>query len=141
MIDFDEIRKEIAIEHNVLLDKADPVLVSVTLNDLVLRRYAEILTEQNIEHRKAVLEALKQGNIEAKQTAGRIITDASNYVSEQVNTAVTAAIEEGLTQIRKSQKVTEEAKPTLRSVMIFSVMFSSCLAAVAIVVMGFFFRG
>ena len=47
MIDFEEIRKAVAIEHNNLLGKDDPILMSVTVHELVLQRYVDILVDRN----------------------------------------------------------------------------------------------
>lgn len=71
MIDFDEIRKTVAIRHGVLLESNDPVLVTVTLNELVLSRYVEILTEQNEAHRKAIEAALRKvSQMQSRRQAG-----------------------------------------------------------------------
>ena len=101
MIDFEEIRKAVAIEHNNLLGKDDPILMSVTVHELVLQRYVDILVDRNMELLKTLEAAQQKGIADAKQTAGRVITDASNYVSEQVHTAVSSAMKEALAQIKK----------------------------------------
>lgn len=101
MIDFDELRKTVAIKHNVLLGPDDPILVTVTLHDLVLGRYVEVLTAQNEGHQKALAAALQTHIEESKATAGRVITDAADYVSGQVRQAVTAAVAEASVQLRQ----------------------------------------
>lgn len=126
MIDFDEIRKEIAIEHNVLLDRDDPILVAVTLHNQVLQQHVETLAKQNDAYRKSIEAAQKQGIADAKQTASKIITEASDYVSEQVNTAVTAAFDEGLEKIRKSQEVKEKEVNYWLDPIYWLVAFLSC---------------
>ena len=88
MIDLEEIRKTVAIEHNTLLGKDDPILMTVTLAEHVFQKYVETLLEKQAAHMKALEAAQQKGIADAKQTAGRVITDASNYVSEQVHTAV-----------------------------------------------------
>jgi hypothetical protein len=101
MIDFDELRKTVAIKHGVLLGADDPILVTVTLNDLVLGRYVEVLTAQNEAHQKALAAALQEQVGQSKATAGRIITDAADYVSTQVRQAVTTALSEAVDQMRQ----------------------------------------
>lgn len=101
MIDFDELRKTVAIKHGVLLGADDPILVTVTLNDLVLGRYVEVLTAQNEAHQKALAAALQEQVGQSKATAGRIITDAADYVSTQVRQAVTTALAEAVDQMRQ----------------------------------------
>lgn len=101
MIDFDELRKAVAVKHGVLLGADDPILVTVTLNDLVLGRYVELLTAQNEAHQKALAAALHEQVSQSKATAGRIITDAADYVSTQVRQAVTTALAEALSEMRQ----------------------------------------
>ena len=132
MIDFDEIRKTVAIRHGVLLDPNDPVLVTVTLNELVLSRYAEILTEQNKAHRKAIEAALQQGIADAKQTAGRVITEAADYVGEQTKMTVSSVLKEGEAQIKRDLSGSrKELQTTRRTATIAAVV--SCLCTVATV--------
>jgi repressor of nif and glnA expression len=113
-IDYDEIRKEVAIAHNVIIPKDDPVLATVTMNELVFQRYIEIVNEQNEALLKKLEEAQQKGIADAKLTAGRVITEAAAFVSDQVNTAVLAAMEEGREQIRhdlrKAREETEESR-------------------------------
>jgi hypothetical protein len=123
MIDFDEIKKTIAIEHNILLDKDDPALISITLQGLVFQRYVELLMAENMKYRQAIDTALQKGIADAKVTAGRVITEAADYVSEQAHTAVTAALEEGLIQVRKelleAKKEVQTVRHTAASVLLF----------------------
>jgi hypothetical protein len=99
MIDYDKIRQEVAIRHGFLIDKNDPSLVAITLNELVLQRYVEILIEKQAAHMKLLEGAQRQGIAEAKVTASRVITEAADYVSEKVNTAITAALDEAIIKI------------------------------------------
>lgn len=92
MIDFDEIRKQVAIKHNVLIGKDDPILITVTINDIVLGRHLELISEHYEETNKAMMVNLQQQVEQSKEIAGRIITDAANYISEQVQQAATATI-------------------------------------------------
>jgi repressor of nif and glnA expression len=114
MIDFEEIRKAVAIEHNNLLSKDDPILMSVTVHEQVMQHYVGILVEQNEAYLKKLAEAQQKGIADAKLTAGRVITEAAAFVSDQVNTAVLSAMEEGREQIRhdlrKAREETEEAR-------------------------------
>ncbi|WP_174888799.1 conjugal transfer protein TraM [Candidatus Hamiltonella defensa] len=94
MIDFDEIRKEVAIKHSVLLGKDDPILVTVTVSEMVLGRYLDLVSAQYEDANRALAVSLQQQVEQSKETAGKIITDASNYVSEQVRKAVVEALNE-----------------------------------------------
>lgn len=107
-IDLDEIRKTVAIKHDLLIGEDDPLMVMVTMNGELLEQCVRVLNAQQDKNLKALLDALKQGNIEAKATAGRVITEAAGYVSDQVNVAVTAAMSESEDRIR--QKFTNYLK-------------------------------
>lgn len=93
MIDFDELRKEVAIRHNLLLTPNDPVLVTLTLNELVLARYVEILTAQNEQHLVALNLAMNDHIAKAKDTGAKVITTAAGYVSDEVSKSVTSMTE------------------------------------------------
>ncbi|MCD2514651.1 hypothetical protein [Comamonas endophytica] len=101
MIDFDEIRKELAIRHNVLLGKDDPILVTVTLNELVLKQYLDLVESQYAETSKELTVILQQHVEQSKQTAGKIITEASNYVSEQVHKSMESTLQQVTTELKK----------------------------------------
>ncbi|HCT6165466.1 TPA: conjugal transfer protein TraM [Escherichia coli] len=101
MIDFDEIRKQVAIKHNVLIGKDDPILVTVTVSDMVLGRYLELVSDQYDEANRALTVSLQQQVEQSKETAGKVITDAANYVSEQVRQAVTAALADAGNDVRR----------------------------------------
>ena len=132
MIDFEEIRKAVAIEHNNLLGKDDPILMSVTVHELVLQRYVDILVDRNMELLKTLEAAQQKGIADAKQTAGRVITDASNYVSEQVHTAVSSAMKEALAQIKKELgRARQETQIAKKTAVIAAAV--SCICTVATV--------
>jgi len=130
MIDFDEIRKAAAIEHNILLEKDDPALIAVTLNELMIQRYIDILNEKNIEHLKALEAAQARGLAEAKVTGGRVITDASNYVSEQVKEVVEEALEKGEAQIKRDLAGSRKELQTIRKTAVMAAAVS-CICTVA----------
>lgn len=106
MIDFDEIRKEVAIRHNVLLDKDDPVLVTVTLNELILKQYINLLNKQYAAANRDITISLQQHIDQSKNTAGKIITEASNYVSEQVNKSIEATLKQATAELKKEIQTT-----------------------------------
>ena len=101
MIDLDEIRKQVAIRHNVLLGENDPILVTVTLNEMVLKHYLEMAASQHSESERLMTIALAQNIEQAKETAGKVITDAADYVSAQVRQAMNAALLDASNQLRQ----------------------------------------
>lgn len=101
MVDFDEIRKHVAIQHNVLLGKDDPILVTVTVSEMVLDRYLERVSEHYDDATRALAVSTQQQVEQAKETAAKIITDASTYVSDQLRQAVTAAVNDAGIELRR----------------------------------------
>lgn len=101
ILDFDEIRKQVAIRHNVLLFKDDPILVTVTINELVLERYLDLVSEHYDDVARTLAVTTQQQVEQAKETAAKIITDAASYVSEQVRQATAAAASEAGEEIRR----------------------------------------
>jgi hypothetical protein len=117
-IDFDEIRKEVAIKHNVLLGADDPILVTVTINELVIRNYLNLLAQQNEEAQRSLAIALQHHVEQSKETAGKVITNSADYVSQQVRQSVTAALADAGVQLRhqvsEAQAATRESAASLR---------------------------
>ncbi|EAO2851306.1 conjugal transfer protein TraM [Salmonella enterica] len=101
MLDFDEIRKEVAIRHNVLLGKDDPILAAVTVNELVLGRYLDLISDQYDEANRTLTLTLQQQVEQSKETAGKIITEAANYVSDQMRQTVAEAVKEAGKDLRR----------------------------------------
>ncbi len=100
-LDFDEIRKEVAIQHNVLLGKDDPILVTVTINELVLAHYAKQITALQDEANRALTVSLHQQVEQSKETAGKVITEAANYVSDKMRQTLDAALADAGNEIRR----------------------------------------
>lgn len=147
MLDFDDIRKEVAIRHNVLLGKDDPILVTVTVNELVLGRYLDLISDQYDEANRTLTLTLQQQVEQSKETAGKIITDAANYVSDQTRQAVAEAIKDAGKELR--QQVAEvkaasreavasgrDAQAAKNSAMVAAVLsgVAALIAVVALVV-------
>ena len=108
MIDFNEIKKEVALRHNVLLGNDDPVLVTVTLNELVLKQYLSLMTEKYDEANHSLTISLQQQIEQSKQISGKIITDASNYVSDQVRESIDTSMEQSKEKLHSEIKKTME---------------------------------
>ena len=100
-LDFDEIRKEVAIQHSVLLGKDDPILVTVTINELVLAHYAKQMTALQDEASRALTVSLQQQVEQSKETAGKVITEAANYVSDKMRQTLDAALADAGNEIRR----------------------------------------
>ncbi|MBE7526091.1 conjugal transfer protein TraM [candidate division WWE3 bacterium] len=142
MIDFEEIRKQIAIKHNVLLDKDDPILITITINEIVLSRYLDLVTERYSDASRDLTIALLHQQEESKRIAEKIITEASDYVSNQVRQSVEESILEAGKNLKQqllgnniannnyyAQKA--EKKATLATIM---AVVSTVVAVVTLVV-------
>lgn len=101
MIDQDEIRKDVALKNNVWLGENDPILQSVTIFEKALEQSVDELNAQQEANVKALINAIQQGHVEAKKTASKIINEASGYVSDQANNAISAAMSEGREEFKK----------------------------------------
>lgn len=129
MIDLDEIRKEIAITNNILLDKNDPAMWIVILFGKLLEQSVDTLNAQQEANLKSLLNALQQGNTEAKNTARRVINEATSHVSDQVHVAVTSAIDKGRENIRKELEYAWENIEKSRKAAMFWAVVSGLFAA------------
>jgi hypothetical protein len=136
MIDVDEIRKTVAIRHGILIGEDDPITVTVTMNELILKQCIDRITAQNEAdneaHQKAIINALQLSSVEAKQTAGKVITEAADYVSEQVNRAVSSAMEEGAVQFMELRAKTQGSERIAFIAMVVSfvcMVVSLCILA------------
>ena len=118
MLDFDKIRQEVAVKHNVLLSKDDPILASVTINELVLEQLLKLASSQNAEVSRQLTITLQQQVEQAKETAGRLITEATDYVAKEIERAVSSAmISSGNTLMRNiaSTKISIENNEVIHS--------------------------
>ena len=92
--ELDRLIGEVAKRHHVLIDRNDPVLVTVTLNELVL---AEMIAkiEAGAQAARVDIAASAAQQIEAaKAIASRLITAAAEYADEQFRLAARNAAEE-----------------------------------------------
>lgn len=116
MSEFDAIREKVAVTNNVLLSKNDPALVSVTINDVILKHHVDILNtriadyqrftdEQNQKYLKEMLNALQKSHADAKVVASRIINDAAGFIGDQASNAISSAMSEGRDQFRKDLRI------------------------------------
>ncbi len=96
MIDIEEIRKQVAVKHNTVLGENDPLLMLVTMNDLVLEKCIERLNSQNEAHQRgfsaALDEAVEKSIAESRKVSGRIITDGANYVTDRCKESIAEAM-------------------------------------------------
>jgi CHASE3 domain sensor protein len=134
MIDYAKLRLEVASKHNILVDKDDPVLVTVTLNEHVFQRYVDILVERNTELLVSINAAQQQGMADAKVTAGRVITEGGKYFEEQMRTGLIDATKDLIAQHRKALGAAWKEIENARKTVIAAAVVSCFCAVVSVVV-------
>lgn len=88
------LRAEVARTHKLILGDNDPILVSVTLNRLILELYVtrmEAAVSQGLDEFNATL---SMANDESKATAERLVTGAGQYASKAIKTAADGVAEQ-----------------------------------------------
>jgi hypothetical protein len=96
---------EVARQHNLLLSPDDPLLVTVTLNEVILQRIIAMQL-QAIEAAQDQIAAGTAQQIEAaRQIAGLTITAAADYVAGELKEAAEPSKATGLppSRLRKSR--------------------------------------
>lgn len=117
-VDFDAIRKEIAVKHSVLLTKDDPVLVTVSLNEIVLRHYLELLSETYDNQARMLIQSFQahtdQSLEHATKTAEKIITQSTEYVSQEIKDTVNKSTAEAYSlALKQAAQLNDDLKRQL----------------------------
>ncbi|MGQ0756749.1 hypothetical protein ACT43E_20900 (plasmid) [Acinetobacter baumannii] len=96
MIDIDEIRKEIAVKHGVLLAKDDPILASVMLHDCVLESHINSLSEHYAKYTRELAASLAdqkttidQSKVEALDQIQKQAAVSTDLMTQRFITAIT----------------------------------------------------
>lgn len=100
---------EVAKRHNVLLGPSDPILVTLTLNELVLAQYVDRLTAtlEQAEDRTAAGSA--QQIATARELAGKLVTETGGYVARQVEEAGRAVEAQLIASLGRQVQAAQEA--------------------------------
>ncbi|AWK88600.1 hypothetical protein DEW08_21115 [Azospirillum thermophilum] len=100
---------EVAKRHNVLLGPSDPILVTLTLNELVLTQYVERLTAAIEQAQDQTAAGSAQQIAAARELAGKLVTDAGGYVAGQVEDAGRAVQAQLLASLGRQVQAAQEA--------------------------------
>lgn len=141
--EIDRLIGEVAKRHGFLLDRNDPVLVTVTLNELMLARVASRIDRAVDAARRELASAAVAQRDASKSEASRLITAAAaEYADEQLRLAADGAadrIRAVLTDQRSAemtladqQQVTRPAR-FVRWAVVFVYLAASVIALIAIV--------
>jgi hypothetical protein len=101
MIDFAEIRKEIAAEHNLLIGRDDPIVMSVTFNKVIFERYIKLLIETNTEFLAEVTDKQEKRDSDARLRMTRMVSDTGNYLEERMSTGLIDATKDLVAKHKK----------------------------------------
>lgn len=82
-----EIIGHIVAKHHITLSEDDPVLVLVTLNELVLKQYLHHAQLAQDNNTALVIAALQREVDTARALANQIVTHAGSYCADQVTLA------------------------------------------------------
>ncbi|WP_017161033.1 hypothetical protein [Xanthomonas phaseoli] len=81
------IRTEVARRHKVLLGDNDPILVTATLNELLLRGHLDELQKHLERCQDETTSGLQQLLEESREIAGNLVTGAAQYLTAQLRQA------------------------------------------------------
>jgi hypothetical protein len=85
--DMEQLIGQVAQRHGLLLSRDDPVLVSVTLNELILKDLLRQI-DSSLDQAKQEIGALSVKQTEtAKTIAEQLITAAAGYIADEVRAA------------------------------------------------------
>ncbi len=102
---YDVYRLEIAKEHNLLIDKADPALIAVTLNRIMFDKYAQLLvdkaTELNTEHEKAIDASFQKTLVDLRSAYTKLVSDTGVHLNEVMRTGLIDATKDLVAKHKK----------------------------------------
>ncbi|MBN8477342.1 MAG: hypothetical protein J0L91_00070 [Burkholderiales bacterium] len=87
MLDIEQLRAEVLKRHNVAIGRDDPILMTVTLNELVLGEFFRRIDEAAAAAERRGASEMTQQLQAVKSTAERMIVGASQVISEEVQRA------------------------------------------------------
>ena len=138
VIDVDEIRKAVAMEHDTWLGENDPALMIVTISEQILNQYVAMVAAQNSEYVKSVEASIQKGIAESKVVAGRVITEGGDYVGERVKQSIVSTMDECETRFLKKQyALMNEIHAAQKSIRIMASVSAFCAVFSLLVAMKF----
>jgi hypothetical protein len=139
-----ELIAAVAKKHKLVLGLDDPVLVTVTLNELLLAKYVEKVNAV-IETAGARTAAGSAQQIEAAKTIARqIVTGAGDYIAERVKSAALEAqsvlAESGQKQIAELHQIIGMARSATRAIWLAAATAVASLSLVAGIGIGYWIQ-
>lgn len=87
MIDKDALIQEVAKKHHVLLSKDDPIFVSVTLSELVLKHYIDQIDQKLSNTEETIYDMKREAEDTAQTIANKLITKSAEYINSEMKKA------------------------------------------------------
>jgi tRNA uridine 5-carbamoylmethylation protein Kti12 len=100
---------EVAKRHNVLVDPDDPILIVMTLNEILFADYVQKMQAAVEREQKSAVLATNQTIENAKRLASQIVSGGAAYVSEHVRVAGAALRKELERLVRESRQSAQKA--------------------------------
>lgn len=89
MMDLQELKKEVAKRHNVVLGDKDPILVTLTMNELVLNSYLERMQTLFNETQERLAATTAEQRAASRDIAAQIVTGGLIISGKKPKRAVT----------------------------------------------------
>lgn len=100
-MDIETLIQTVAKKHQLLLDKDDPIFVTVTLNELMLGQYLEQL-QTALAQSQAKIEANSQAHLQTcRQVASTLVTQTSQFVTQNVKQEMQAITQTVLADLQQ----------------------------------------
>lgn len=139
-LDKKEIIGLIAKEHKIKLSEDDPIFAAITLNEIVLGKYIEAISDRLEYHLSQATASHSLQSSEANRQAEIVVTQAAEYLTKQLNQAadgIAASTSNMLAaQIDAVKKAAGEAKNS-RNLAVFAVIGFLTLVVIEIIVKTF----
>lgn len=135
MIDLEKVRQDLAMQHNMLIDKDDPALATLVMFDELLEQGLASLSEQQQANVKALLNSQQKSHEETRRLAKKVVDEGTEYACDQISTAITATMDECREQIREDVRLAWRKIELARKITMFSAAVSSVCALIAVLAM------
>lgn len=129
-----ELIGEVAKRHNVLLGSNDPILVTLTLNELIVAGYVDRINVALVDMLDQLSGAQAQHVEAAREIASSIITQASDYGANQVKSLVdelAATLRASLTADVQAAHAAAEQAQQARKGAVLALVGAAVLVALA----------
>jgi hypothetical protein len=108
-MDAQQLIGEVAKRHNVLVDPDDPILIVMTLNEILFTDYVQKMQAAVERENKSAALTTHQTIENAKRLASQLVSGGASYVSEHVRVAGAALRQELERLVREARQSAQTA--------------------------------